>query len=41
MYRVTPTSAPFSEEKTMTVRNLIGYRRNGAPIYLAQGGAPS
>jgi len=41
MYRVTPTSAPFSEEKTMTVRNLIGYRRNGAPIYLAQGGAPT
>jgi len=25
----------------MTARTLIGYRRNGAPIYLIQGGAPT
>jgi len=25
----------------MTARTLLGYRRNGAPIYLAQGGAPT
>jgi len=25
----------------MHARNLLGYRRNGAPIYLAQGGAPT